>query len=89
MLAGAVLDAVMLLLMTHLLVRPLLLGTLVHRRPTLRAWALLAAALLASAAVTVLAGDLLASLSPKQRPVQEITFNTGAAQFGVALVGWQ
>ena len=89
MLAGAVLDAVMLLLMTHLLVRPLLLGTLVHRRPTLRAWALLAAALATSAAITVLAGDVLASLSPNQRPVQEITFNTGAAEFGVALVGWQ
>ncbi|MFP7722606.1 sensor histidine kinase [Lysobacter sp. A3-1-A15] len=88
-LAGAVLDAVMLLATTHLLIRPLLLGTLVHQRPTARAWGVLAAALLFSASITVLAGDLLTSLSLQHRPVQEIRFNTGAAEFGVALVGWQ
>lgn len=86
---GAVLDAFVLLAMTHLLLRPLLLGAFVRQRATLTAWSGLVMALLACAVFSVLAADLLATLSRVRGPIQEIRFHTGTSEFGIALNGWQ
>ncbi|MGS1079566.1 sensor histidine kinase [Pseudoxanthomonas beigongshangi] len=86
---GAVLDAVVLLAMTHLLLRPLLLGAFVRQRATFAAWSGLVMALLACAVFSVLATDLLATLSRVRGPIQEIRFHTGTSEFGIALNGWQ
>lgn len=86
---GAVVDAMMLLALTHLVLRPLLLSMFVRRRPAASGWLALLLVLVACGTGTVVAGELVSSLTSARGPIQEIRFHTGASEFGIALSGWQ
>jgi len=88
-LLGAASDAVVLLLLTHVLVRPLLQVGFVRNRATLLTWVGLMVALMACAALSVCFTDLVTMLSGARGPIQEIRFHTGTSEFGITLSGWQ
>lgn len=88
-LLSTVLDATMVLALTHLLLRPLLLGAFVRRRTNSTAWAALTLALLSCAAASVLVNDVALALTRGSGPIQEIRFHTGSSDFGIMLSGWQ
>lgn len=85
----AVTEALLLVLITHLVVRPLLLAVFVGRQTRLRDWLGLAAILAACAALATFLGDLFGQVSFEPRRIQEVRFNTGASEFSVAFTGWR
>lgn len=86
---GAASDAIVLVLLTHALVRPLLQVGFVRNRATLLTWGGLILALMVCAALSVCFADLVATLSGARGPIQEIRFHTGTSEFGITLTGWQ
>jgi len=88
-LLSTVLDAALVLALTHLVLRPLLLVAFVGRRTSSTASAALALALLSCAIASVLANDVALALTRSSGHIQEIRFHTGSSDFGIMLSGWQ
>lgn len=88
-LAVAIVEAGLLLLATHVVVRPLLLALFVNRQPPPGAWLLLVAAVAAAAAVATLCSELVVHVPSGERRIQEVRFNSGSSGFSVAFTGWR
>lgn len=87
--AVAMTEACLLLLMTHLVVRPTLLAVFVGRQTRLRDWCGLGALLAVCASIATMLANQLGLISLEPRHIQEVRFNTGASEFSVAFSGWQ
>jgi hypothetical protein len=85
----ASMEALLLLLCSHLVLRPLLLLVFVGRQPGASGWLRLLACLTGCALVATATSEAVGQAVVEQRHIQEVKFNTGSSEFVVEFHGWR